>query len=79
MFVQVMTDMGMGRMTNTKIGIRIRIRSTPIRIPTGYTRTRVNHYMPMGMGFYTVEWMGKQEQEDSIYFVTRCIYIHCTR
>ena len=37
MFVRVMTDMGMGRMTDTKIGIHIRIRSTPIRIPGGYT------------------------------------------
>ena len=40
-----MTGRGTGMMTDTEICIRIRIRGTPIRVPAGYTRTRVDHYL----------------------------------
>ena len=39
-----MTGRGTGMATDTEICIRIRIRGTPIRVPAGYTRTRVDHY-----------------------------------
>ena len=40
-----MTGRGTGMATDTEICICIRIRGTPIRVPAGYTRTRVDHYL----------------------------------
>jgi hypothetical protein len=38
-----MTDRGTDMVTDTEICILIRIRGTPTRVPTGYTRTHVLH------------------------------------
>jgi hypothetical protein len=40
-----MTGMGTGIVQDTKIAILIRTRDTLTRVPAGYTRTRVHHYI----------------------------------